>query len=210
VDHRHRGRWRDRRNTDPRRGEAATQAAEAAEVANAASRVVRILQKLLGLARLCARKIGELVATISRIGAWLKSILNARAVAALERVAPSLVQDSRASLLRELEQQGVKQTPADIVKIFRDPSGKMVFLEQGDAESGLAHIVGGHPELVREGIPESSIPDFIESAITKGKVIGHQGMGTGRPIYEVLFAGTLRSVAITVSGNGYVVGMNLR
>lgn len=50
-------------------GEAAAQAAEAAEVASAASRVVRILQKLLGLARLCASKIGELVATITRISA---------------------------------------------------------------------------------------------------------------------------------------------
>ena len=35
-------------------------------------------------------------------------------------------------------------------------------------------------------------------------------MRTGRPIYEVLFAGTLNKVAITVSSNGYVVGMNLR
>jgi len=192
-------------------GETAAQAAEAAEVASAASRVIRILQKLLGLARLCASKIGELVATITRISARLKSILNARAVAALERVAPSLVQDSRASLLRELEQQGVKHTPADIVKIFRDPGGKIVFLEKGDSAAGLRHIVGRHgAQLTSKGVPESKIPDLIETAITGGKLLGYQGRGVGRPIYEVLFEGKILKIAITASSNGYVVGMNVR
>jgi len=63
---------------------------------------------------------------------------------------------------------------------------------------------------VREGIPESSIPDLIETAITGGKLLGYQGRGVGRPIYEVLFEGKILKIAITVSSNGYVVGMNVR
>ncbi len=46
------------------------------------------------------------------------------------------------------------------------------------------------------------------STIRTGKIVGYQGAGTGRPIYEVVVNGQVRRVAITVSKNGYVVGAN--
>lgn len=43
---------------------------------------------------------------------------------------------------------------------------------------------------------------------SKGHIVGYQGKGTGRPIYEVDYNGTKRRVAVTVGSNGYIVGAN--
>lgn len=47
-------------------------------------------------------------------------------------------------------------------------------------------------------------------AVTHGKIVGYQGSGTGRPIYESMINGKKYKIAITVGNNGYVVGANLR
>lgn len=97
-----------------------------------------------------------------------------------------------------------------MVRIFR-ADGKIVFIEKGNADAGLAHIVGEHgAEFAARGIPEGEIPGFIETAVRDGTVVGHQGKGLGRPIYEVLYHGRMVKVAITIGSNGYVVGANLR
>ena len=38
--------------------------------------------------------------------------------------------------------------------------------------------------------------------------MGYQGRGTGRPIYEFVYNGEVRQVAITVGSNGFIVGAN--
>lgn len=55
---------------------------------------------------------------------------------------------------------------------------------------------------------KEDIPDFILQALSEGKVIGYQGKGTGRPIYEITYKGKNQKVAITVGSNGYIVGAN--
>ncbi|WP_220094767.1 hypothetical protein [Pantoea dispersa] len=47
-------------------------------------------------------------------------------------------------------------------------------------------------------------------AVTDGKVVGYQGSGIGRPIYETMINGKKYNIAITVGNNGYIVGANLR
>lgn len=39
-------------------------------------------------------------------------------------------------------------------------------------------------------------------------IVGYQGRGQGRPIYEFTYEGTTRRIAITIGSNGYVVGAN--
>ena len=41
-----------------------------------------------------------------------------------------------------------------------------------------------------------------------GLIVGHQGSGTGRPIYEVVFNGQRQGVVITTGNNGFIVGAN--
>ena len=45
------------------------------------------------------------------------------------------------------------------------------------------------------------------TAVSKGKIVDYQG---GRPIYNVVYNGVNREVAITVGDNGFIVGANPR
>jgi RHS repeat-associated protein len=112
------------------------------------------------------------------------------------------------NLLKELAEKGVKHTPENIVGIAKNAAGKIVFLETGTAQAGLAHIIVRHgSEFVSAGIPESEIGNLVMAAATRGTQIGVQS--GGRPIFEVAFMGDLRHVAVTISDNGYIVGANL-
>ena len=82
------------------------------------------------------------------------------------------------------------------------------FLENCHANSGLQHILNHKGEFISKGINESDIPNFIMHALKENKVVGYQGSGTGRPIYEIRYNGKNQKVAITVGDNGYVVGAN--
>ena len=73
----------------------------------------------------------------------------------------------------------------------------------------MAHIVGEHvDDFARRGITESQIPDLVIDAVTRGRIVGYQGAGTGRPIFEVVFNGQTQRVAVTVGDNGFIVGAN--
>jgi hypothetical protein len=52
------------------------------------------------------------------------------------------------------------------------------------------------------------VPGFIMDAVTQGKVVGYQGRGTGRPIYELDYNGSTQRGAVTVGSNGFIVGAN--
>lgn len=55
---------------------------------------------------------------------------------------------------------------------------------------------------------EDQIGDLVFKAATEGRVVGSQGSGSGRPIFEVSFGGETQYVAVTVSSNGFIVGAN--
>ncbi|MBT2395778.1 polymorphic toxin-type HINT domain-containing protein [Streptomyces sp. ISL-100] len=112
-------------------------------------------------------------------------------------------------LLDEMKETGVKFDPEKVIRAERDADGKIVFLEEGNSRAGLKHIIEEHADdFERSGIAREDIPDLVMQAATKGKKVGTQGKGDGRPIYEVEFKGQKRRVAVTVGGNGFVVGAN--
>lgn len=92
----------------------------------------------------------------------------------------------------------------------RISSEKVVFLEKGNAASGLQHILAHAKEFASIGVHESEIPSFLLKAIRDGKIIGYQEKGLGRPIYQVNHNGREVKVAITIGDNGYIVGANPR
>ncbi|WP_323170573.1 hemagglutinin repeat-containing protein [Pantoea agglomerans] len=115
------------------------------------------------------------------------------------------------SLFKEMTTQGVKFTPENVVGAAKDNSGKIIFLEKGNSKSGLQHIVEEHgSQFAQIGVSEARIPEVLMKAVTDGKIVGYQGSGTGRPIYEAMINGKKYNVAITVGNNGYIVGANLR
>ena len=88
--------------------------------------------------------------------------------------------------------------------------GKIIFLESGSHKSGLEHIILEHgSEFSQKGISNDKIPDFIVEALRIGKIVGCQGRGVGKPIYETKIKGEIVKVAITVSSNGFIIGVNM-
>ncbi|MEV6133333.1 putative T7SS-secreted protein [Streptomyces violaceusniger] len=111
--------------------------------------------------------------------------------------------------VKQLENDEVKFSSDKLVAAQRDQNGKVVFLEEGNSKAGLQHILEGHgSDFEQRGVARDDIADLVMSAATHGEVVGHQGKGTGRPIYEVEFQGKMHRVAVTVGSNGFVVGAN--
>lgn len=115
------------------------------------------------------------------------------------------------SLLDELTANGVKFTPENVVATTRSSNGKVVFLETGNSKAGLQHIIEEHgSQFAQMGVSEAQIPSVVMKAVSEGKLIGYQGSGAGRPIYELTINGQQQRIAVTVGDNGFVVGANPR
>jgi filamentous hemagglutinin len=111
--------------------------------------------------------------------------------------------------LEELTAKGVKFSPENIVATTRSQSGQIVFLETGNLKAGLQHIIEEHgSQFVQMGVSEAQIPSVVMRAVSEGKLIGYQGSGAGRPVYELDINGKPQRIAVTVGSNGFVVGAN--
>jgi filamentous hemagglutinin len=112
-------------------------------------------------------------------------------------------------LLDELASSGVKYNPKDLVSVTKTADGQLVWLENGTETAGLNHIIKDHgADFANIGIAQSEIPNYITEALSDGRVVGYQGRGIGRPIYEFAYNGVTQRVAITTGSNGFIVGAN--
>lgn len=114
---------------------------------------------------------------------------------------------SRAELLSELAEKGVKHTPENVLGIVKKADGKIVFIEKGNAKAGLQHIVDGHAaDFARRGVSEAEIPNLIMKAVSEGTPVGTTGAGKNlRTVYEVMHNGQVQKIAVGESSNGFVV-----
>lgn len=120
----------------------------------------------------------------------------------------------RDQLIDSLVANGVAVTPRNVVDI-RKVNGRTIWLETGtgtgDRPAGLMHIIAEHGnQFAQRGIPHSEIPDVLFAALKPDNVVGYQGRGMGRPIYEFEYRGNTYKIAITVGDNGFIVGANFR
>ncbi|MDD7912018.1 filamentous hemagglutinin N-terminal domain-containing protein [Pseudovibrio exalbescens] len=104
--------------------------------------------------------------------------------------------------------EGTRITTENVVDIQQLPNGQTVWLETGSSSAGLQHINRHAGEFAQKGISQDEIPDAVFAALQQNNVVGYQGTGTGRPIYEYIFNGTTHRMAITVGDNGFIVGAN--
>lgn len=85
---------------------------------------------------------------------------------------PDVPNEIYESLLAELASAGIKHNPAQIIKIGRTSSGRIIFLEAGrigKRGSGLAHILERHQkDFEKRNISAEEIPDLIIQAVTEG------------------------------------------
>ena len=111
--------------------------------------------------------------------------------------------------LEYLKANNIKFSEKDLISTIRAPDGKVVFLEKGNEKAGLLHVLKEHQKNFEDiGVQVDDIPNVLVDAIKKGKIVGYQGKGKGRPIYETEIKGKKRGFAITIGNNGFIVGAN--
>jgi hypothetical protein len=118
--------------------------------------------------------------------------------------------EARQALIAELKRNGVKFTEKDLIRVGRDRTGRIVFLEKGHKGAGREHIVGARgTDFVGRGVQPDEVLDYVWEAATKGTVVGTQGTTLGsRDVYAFAWKGELHLLAVSVGDNGYVVGAN--
>lgn len=110
--------------------------------------------------------------------------------------------------IKFLKKCGVKFNENDVVFVIRNDNNKAIWLEKGNDYAGLNHIIKEHgKEFLANGIQEKEIKTIIYKAITKGEIVGVQGVN--RNVYKVNFKGKEYTIAITISDNGFIVGANI-
>ena len=114
------------------------------------------------------------------------------------------------ALVDELVSSGEKVSPEKIVGITRIPSGKIVWMESGNQKSGLQHILNEHEaQFNKQGVSTEKIPNYVIEAVKQGNIVGTQGSGANpRTVYEFIYEGTPRQVAVQIGSNGYIVSAN--
>ena len=164
---------------------------------------------VLGVDHQTAQGYAETKQGMDIIVAAVTPLLGSAAASKLGNI--SIEANAKASLLKEMTSQGIKYTPENIVQVAKNAEGKIIFLEAGNDRSGLAHIIKEHgAQFAQIGVAESKIPDVVMKAVSDNKVVGYQGSGKGRPIYETVINGKKYNIAVSVGNNGYIVGANLR
>ena len=100
----------------------------------------------------------------------------------------------------ELASSGVRHNVEDVISVTKTPDGKLVWLEKGNASSGLQHIVDGHAShFTNRGV--NNIPEFLNRTLQETPI--KTGMTKAGPYAEYLIDGSKYKVAYGT--NGYVV-----
>lgn len=160
----------------------------------------------LGIAEELAMTPGAFTGAIVVTGSTVK--LADQVIGTLDDVNGFVRAPNRTALIDDLQASGAKITPENVVDIQKLPDGQTVWLETGNNSAGLQHINRHADEFAQKGISQDQIPDAVFSALQQNNVVGYQGAGTGRPIYEYTFNGQTHRMAVTVGDNGFIVGAN--
>ncbi|MDX2273609.1 MAG: hypothetical protein NW237_16890 [Cyanobacteriota bacterium] len=95
---------------------------------------------------------------------------------------------------------------ADVVAWTRMADGSLVWLERGNQDAGLRHIISRHERDFAEfGIPAGELSEFLIEMVRNGEPVMMQGT---RQVYRVFYRGQDWHVAVTVGDNGFIVGAN--
>ncbi|MCL2399814.1 MAG: hypothetical protein FWC91_08750, partial [Defluviitaleaceae bacterium] len=105
-------------------------------------------------------------------------------------------------LMEELAQSGVRHNPDDVIMVVRTPDGKLLWLETGNSNAGLKHIVDRHAsDLASKGIPERDIPKFMQQMLQTSPI--RTGAGGSGPFADFQIGNDIFRVAYGT--NGFIV-----
>jgi hypothetical protein len=106
-------------------------------------------------------------------------------------------------LMDELAASGVKYSPERVVMVTHGPDDRLFWLETGNMESGLEHIIAGHADdFANIGISTDDIPNLLENVLANG-INPEYGNTVAGP--NVIHEYQGRSYLIAYGTNGYIV-----
>lgn len=101
-------------------------------------------------------------------------------------------------LLKELAESGVKYTEDDVVLIYKNADGSLMWLEKGTESAGLEHILTKH---AKEFEDVNDVPALLESVLETGPI--KTGITDAGRYADYVFDGTTYRVAYGT--NGFIV-----
>lgn len=115
-------------------------------------------------------------------------------------------------LIRSVMNDGRKISPHYVVRIWKISEGgkeRILWLEDiSDKNSGFRHIKDHAHEFLKLEITMDQLSEFVEAATTVGHIWKEQSNQLGRNVYAFSFHGIPVVAGISVSNNGFIVGMN--
>ena len=114
------------------------------------------------------------------------------------------------ALVADLERNRVKFTRKDMLFVTRDKTGQIVWLEKGNAGSGMGHIKSrGHDEQIAKafGIPKTEVEAYLRKVISQGSIVRNDFKPIGNRMgYERVYYYEGEYCIITAIGtNGFIV-----
>ncbi len=112
-------------------------------------------------------------------------------------------------ILSEMKEEGIKFSKNRIVFAARLENGNKIFLETGNADSGLQHIVANHGKQFNQiyGIKSGQLGGFLHDVVAKGKLVTsfRYEDPLGREGYRSVYYWKGGHVVVYgISGNGYI------
>jgi hypothetical protein len=137
---------------------------------------------------------------------WNNPAFLAGAVASLlKNIFKGLIKTPEFSLLTgELEKKRVSFYKDEVIDIFKDANGKIIWLETGTLSAGFTHILNRHgDDFINKGFKLEEISVVIMDILKSGAP--SVGTVAGSPAYKITHEGIEKFISIGVSTNGYVV-----
>jgi hypothetical protein len=110
--------------------------------------------------------------------------------------------DEAEDLFKQLKKDGAKFTRANTIGIVKTSSGKIAWLEKGNSEAGLLHIMLQHAgEFVQAGYKDGEkVSKLILDTISKKHPVGTY---KDRLVYKI--EGLTNLLAVLIGDNGFIV-----
>ncbi len=113
------------------------------------------------------------------------------------------------AMINMLEKAGVKFTKENVLFVIKDKTNQMIWLEKGNNNSGLLHIIKNHKDNFKKAfnISENEIPNFLKNVMANAKIVSSKTkIINGKQGYERKYEYNNKYIIVSGIGtNGFIV-----
>lgn len=113
------------------------------------------------------------------------------------------------AMINMLENAGVKFTKENVLFVIKDKTNQTIWLEKGNNNSGLIHIIRNHKDNFKKAfnISENEIPNFLKKVMTNSKIVSSKiKIINGKQGYERKYEYNNKYIIVSGIGtNGFIV-----